>query len=210
MELPDERETFEAYLEKAVSEASLLAKQVQRCRRCNLHKMGKQPLSGAGYPLADFFLLKAQVSDSELEQGVAFAGTIAEVLRKAFEKLDLDISFVYATNAMKCCEETQKVSKNQVKACLPYLETEIEICQPRVILAMGPIPCLALQMLGHSLEEIEYKPGSIFKLRPDLQIVITYDFEKALSEENLKRRFWKDLQLAKGLIDKELAKEQNN
>jgi len=75
---------------------------------------------------------------------------------------------------------------------------------------MGPVPCLALKMMGISQEGIDYQPGSMVALRPDLQLVITCDLEQALGEENMKRRFWKDLQRAKGIIDKELAKEQDS
>ncbi len=210
MEFPDEREIFEAYLDKAASEAASLATQIQSCKRCNLHKIGKRPISGAGYPLADLFLLKGQVSESEYSEGVTFAGKIIEALRKAFEKLELEISFVYGTNAVKCYGKGKELEKSELKVCLSYLKEEIAICEPRVILAMGSIACYVLKMLGDSLEEIEYKPGGIFKLRPDLQVVVTCDLEKALSDENLKRRFWKDLQLAKALIDKEIAKEQEN
>lgn len=210
MELSDEREIFEAYLDKAASEASSLATQVQSCKRCRLHEIGKRPLPGTGYPLADLFLLKDQVSESEYSEGAAFSGRIIEVLRKAFEKLELEISFVYGTNAVKCYAKDEKISANEVKVCLPYLKDEIAICEPRVILAMGPIACCALKIMGKSLEKIEYKPGGIFKLRPDLQVIATCELEKALSDEDLKRRFWKDLQLAKALIDKEIAKEREN
>jgi len=209
VELLNEEEIFDAYLDKAISEANSLATQIEECSGCELSKNSK-PLPGAGYPLADFFLLKAQVSQLEHEAGVAFAGASVEVLKKAFERLNVDISHVYGANVIKCYRETGESDKNIIKACLRYLNVEIEICQPRVILAMGLVPCLALKMMGISQKGIDYQPGSIVALRPDLQLVITCDLEQALEEESIKRRFWKDLQRAKGIIDKELVKEQDS
>lgn len=209
MELPDEDEIFEAYLNKAVSEIGLLNERVRECHKCKLCKNGK-PFTGAGYPLADFFLLKARVSEIEHEQGVAFAGVGADILTKAFEKLDMDMAHVYGTNVIKCYSQSSEIKTNEIGACLPYLRAEIEICQPRVILAMGTIPFLALKTVNRSLEEVEYQPGKVAKLRPDLHLLITCDLDAILSEESSKRRFWKDLQLSKSIIDKELVREESS
>lgn len=210
MELPDERDILEAYLGKAASELNSLASRIENCGRCKLNKSGGRSISGAGHPLADLFLLKAQVSEQERQEDVAFAGPITDVLRKAFKKLGGDISLIYGTNVLKCYAEKKRARESEMRACLPYLRAEIEICQPRVVLAMGPVPCYALGASAVSLERIEYKPGSIIKMRPDLHAVITCDVENGLDDESSKRRFWEDLQFAQALINREIAKERDS
>jgi len=210
LELPDEQEIFEAYLDKAAFEASSLRTQIRTCKACDLHGAGKKPLPGGGYPLADLFLLKGQAGEFESAEGTAFAGETMEALRKAFDKLDLEASHIYGTNAVKCYRKGRRATENHVKACLSHLRLEIAICEPRIILAMGPIACHALMALGDSLEQIEFRPGSVFGMMPDLQVVVTSDFEKALNDVDSKRRFWKDLQLTKEIVDKRIAREQEN
>jgi DNA polymerase len=122
----------------------------------------------------------------------------------------MDMAHVYGTNTIKCYSQSLQTNTNEVRACFPYLRAEIEICQPRVILAMGTIPFLALKMLNRDLEEVEYQPGKVMKLRPDLHLLITCDLDAILSEESSKRRFWKDLQVAKSIIDKERAREKSS
>ncbi len=209
MELPSESELFEAYLGKAAYEMSSLGTRIRQCQRCVLSKE-QEPLAGAGYPLADLFLLKAQVASSECQRGVAFTGPAVEALGKAFQKLDADISQVYGTNALKCKAQEGKAGEEELKACAPYLRAEVEICQPRVILVMGPVALFALQEAYRNLGEIGYQAGTVIRLRPNLQLVLTSDLDASLMEEESKRkrRFWKDLQCAKSIVDKELAREE--
>lgn len=208
MELPREQQIFEAYLDKAASEVTSLAQRIQGCDRCDRGQHGGRPLIGAGYPLADFFLLKGQASEGEHGAQIAFSGAVAEVLGRSLKRLGSDISFVFGTNAVKCYKERSTLNENEIKACSAYLRAEIEVCQPKVILAMGPVSCRALKLMGGKLEEIEYHPGAVFKLRPDLQVVVTCEAEEALKDEEKKREFWAHLQMAKTLLDKEIAKEQ--
>lgn len=209
MELSTEAEIFEASLDKAVSETKLLAEQIKDCQECSLNRNRKKPVIGSGCPMADVFLLKECVNQQEQEEGIAFAGPMIDVLRKAFEKLDFPLSSVYGTNVIKCQKESEKIEKREIEACSNYLGTEIEICQPRVIVAMGHVSCYALGIFEQGLEEIDYKPGSIFRLRPDLHVVVTCNLEKEMDDDNSKHRFWKDLQVAKALIDKEILKERD-
>jgi len=206
--LPNEAEIFEACLDKAVSETRLLADQVESCQKCGFRINGKKPITGAGYPLADLFLLKECASQGEQKEGIAFAGPMIDVLRKAFEKLDFSISSVYGTNVIKCQKESVRIERRDIEVCSNYLRTEIEICQPRVIVAMGLASCHALGVFEQGLEQIDYKPGSIFKLRPDLHVVVTCNLEMAMDDDNSKHRFWKDLQTAKALLDKEIIRER--
>ncbi len=209
MGLPDEQEIFEAYLDKAAFESSSLRKRIHGCRACDLHGAGKKPVPGGGYPLADLFLLKGRAGEFEVAGDTAFAGETMEALRKAFDRLELDISHVYGTNAVKC-RGKGRAAENHIEPCRSHLRLEIGICEPRIILAMGPVACYALGGLGDGLEKIEFRPGSVYQMTPDLQVVVTCDFEEALSDESSKRTFWNDLRLTKEIIDKRTGREHRN
>jgi len=209
LELPNEAGIFEACLDKAIYETKLLDEQVESCTKCSWSRDSRKPIPGAGYPMADLFLLKECAGRYEQEQGVAFSGPMIDILRKAFKKLDVPLSSVYGTNAIKCLKEHEPIEKREIETCSHYLKTEIEICQPRVIVAMGSASCCALRILEQGLEEIDYKPGAVFRLRPDLHVIATCNLEKAMDDDKSKHRFWEDLQAAKALIDKEIIREHD-
>ncbi|MDP3012941.1 MAG: hypothetical protein Q8M92_01775, partial [Candidatus Subteraquimicrobiales bacterium] len=102
MNLISNERSFLDYLDKATAEMRNLNEEIKDCFACHLRSPSVEPLCGAGYPLADIFLLKSFPDEEEKDKKVAFAGRIGEVFYKAFERLNIDVSTVYGTNVLKC------------------------------------------------------------------------------------------------------------
>lgn len=198
-----ESEIFLKILEKAIGEINCLAERIRSCARCSFRKVCEQPLPGAGYPLADIMFVKGAPTKVEDSEGVAFFGRVGEALFKAFDRLNMDITDVYGTNAVKCfLPDVQSVSIEHVEACKEYLKTEIEILGPKVIVAMGPLAFTFLKSI--SLEEYEdpFSPGRVVRLRPDIQVLMTHEPELALKNPQAKREFWRDLKRLRQILGK--------
>ena len=127
------------------------------CKGCDLWKKGTQTVFGEGPRRADIMLVGEQPGDVEDEVGRPFVGPAGRILDRALEKAGLDRDQTYVTNAVKHFrwEETRgkrrihkKPSFRQVSACLPWLEAEIAIVRPRVIIALGATAAQAI--LGRS------------------------------------------------------------
>ncbi|HDP70123.1 MAG TPA: hypothetical protein ENN38_04855 [Actinobacteria bacterium] len=190
-------ELFEEYLDKAIAETLLLAKKIQTCKACRLHALCNEPLPGAGYPLADILVLKEAVTKQEDAERVAFFGEIGEALRSGFKKLGLDITDVYGTNAVKCSVPLKDINETNIKACKEHLETEIEILQPRIILAMGEFSIKALNAITPFEEENYFNPGKIINWGQGIKVIMTHSSQDALRNQTFKKEFWSALKLLK-------------
>ncbi|MDI6891701.1 MAG: uracil-DNA glycosylase [Actinomycetota bacterium] len=200
---PSPKEIFSKYLDKAIAESLSLAEEVRECKRCDLPGRGDfSPLPGSGYPLADIFLVKDFPNRLESEEGIPFFGEVGEALRRAFVTLELEVATLYGTNSIKC-HITDRVSEQQIDACSEHLKLEIEIAEPRLILAMGSLAVSTLRRaIGQGDGELSFEPGELFRPRPDIQVLVTHDPEAALKKPRLKGELWRDLKRLKELCGK--------
>ena len=118
---------------------------VQGCRGCDLYKNATQAVFGAGAKTATLMFIGEQPGDQEDLQGKPFVGPAGRMLDRALDEVGIDRSDVYVTNAVKHFKFTQrgkrrihgKPSARQVNACRPWLQAEIEIVKPRMLVALG-------------------------------------------------------------------------
>ncbi len=116
-----------------------------RCRACPLWERGTQTVFGEGPMGAPLFLIGEQPGDDEDRKGHPFVGPAGRVLDKALEAAGLSRKDAYVTNIVKHFKWIpkgklrlhQKPNAREIKACLPWLEAEINLVRPRVLVAMG-------------------------------------------------------------------------
>ena len=131
-----------------------LARAVEECRGCDLWERATQAVFGAGPATADVMLVGEQPGDREDVEGKPFVGPAGRLLDDALEQAGIDRSQTYLTNAVKhfkwVPDGTGKrrihktPSSGEVRACHPWLEEEIAVVQPRVIVALGATAAKAL------------------------------------------------------------------
>ena len=118
------------------------------CRGCELWRDATQVVFSAGPPDADVALVGEQPGDREDREGEPFVGPAGRVLADALDAAGLDAGAVYLTNAVKHFRHVELPERGKrrlhrtpavahVRACLPWLEAELEAVRPRVVVALG-------------------------------------------------------------------------
>jgi uracil-DNA glycosylase len=143
---------------------------VQGCRGCDLYKHATQAVFGEGPVPAAIMLIGEQPGDQEDKQGHPFVGPAGGILRKALSEAGIDPATVYITNAVKHFKWIpaprgkrrlhSKPSIGQVRACGPWLERELELVKPRVMVLLGATA--AQSLLGPSFR-ITKERGKVLK-----------------------------------------------
>ena len=115
------------------------AKTLGDCTRCKLHTLGrKQIVFGVGSPMADLMFVGEAPGSDENQQGIPFIGRAGQLLTKIIEAIDLSRDDVYIANVIKCRPPSNRNPEaDEVDTCEPFLFRQIDIVQPRVIVALG-------------------------------------------------------------------------
>jgi uracil-DNA glycosylase len=130
-----------------------LREAVQRCRGCDLWVNATQAVFGEGPRNAEVMLVGEQPGDQEDRQGHPFVGPAGRLLDVALEEAGIDRRRVYITNAVKHFKFVviergrrlhKKPSAGEVRACNPWLQEEIHLEKPRVVVALGATAAQAL------------------------------------------------------------------
>ena len=122
-----------------------LRQAVQSCRGCDLYAHATQAVFGEGPVSADILFVGEQPGDEEDRQGHPFVGPSGKLLDRALVEAGIDRSTVYVTNAVKHFKFEQrgkrrlhkKPSGLEIRACRPWLEAEINLIQPRILVCLG-------------------------------------------------------------------------
>jgi DNA polymerase len=115
------------------------------CHGCDLYRDATQTVFGEGAERSRLMLIGEQPGDQEDLEGKPFVGPAGRLLGKALEEAGIDRSRVYVTNAVKHFRFTmrgkrrlhEKPNAGQVRACRPWLEAEIEVVRPGMLVLLG-------------------------------------------------------------------------
>jgi uracil-DNA glycosylase len=139
------------------------------CRGCHLWVNATQTVFGEGSPSAEVMLVGEQPGDQEDRQGHPFVGPSGKLLDAALDQAGIDRSRVYVTNSVKhfkfvVIERGRRLHKKpnaaEVRACHPWLQEEIRLLKPRVIVALGATAAQALLGKQFRVTEQRGKPVS--------------------------------------------------
>jgi DNA polymerase len=144
------------------------------CKACDLYKRGTQTVFGEGPPRAEVMLVGEQPGDAEDLAGHPFVGPAGRLLDRALEEAGLDRKLVYVTNVVKHFKWEPRGKRRihakpnaaEIGACRPWLETEIALVRPHVLVCLGATAAQAL--LGRtfkvSRQRGEFVPSSLAPL----------------------------------------------
>lgn len=139
------------YLPRRVSLKSL-REAAARCRGCDLYKDATQTVFGEGKAPAKLMFIGEQPGDIEDRTGHPFVGPAGQLLRKAMVEAGIDPDATYITNAVKHFKYIVRGKRRihvkpkviEVEACEPWLEAEIKLVQPEIVVALGATAAQAL------------------------------------------------------------------
>jgi uracil-DNA glycosylase family protein len=129
-----------------------LASAATSCTACELYKRATQVVFGRGPANATLVLVGEQPGDQEDLQGAPFVGPAGEVLDRVLHEIGLDRQNVYITNIVKHFKWEPRGKRrihqtpraNEIQACRPWLEAELTLVKPRVIVCLGSTAAQAL------------------------------------------------------------------
>jgi uracil-DNA glycosylase family protein len=122
------------------------------CRACPLWQTGTQTVFGEGPSDAELMLVGEQPGDQEDLQGRPFVGPAGKLLDRALEEAEIERSTVYLANVVKHFKWTARGKRrihakpnwSEITACRPWLDAELEVVQPRVLVCLGSTAAQAL------------------------------------------------------------------
>ena len=183
----------------AARELEKIADEVCQCRKCNLGSLRTNAVPGEGNPNARIFFIGEGPGADEDAQGRPFVGRAGQLLDKVIKACGLKRSDVFIGNILKCRPpENRDPRPDEIINCLPYLQRQIEIINPEIIVALGAHAARTLLDTNKSIGQLrgqfhEYYAGLG---RPPIKLMATYHTAYLLrnySQEN-RRRVWEDMQ----------------
>jgi uracil-DNA glycosylase len=129
-----------------------LRRAAENCRACELWKPATQVVFSAGNPKAPLALVGEQPGDVEDRQGIPFVGPAGRLLQDALRDAEISTNDVYVTNAVKHFRFTERGKRRihatpqvtHIKACSPWLEAELTLVDPELIVCLGAIAARSL------------------------------------------------------------------
>jgi uracil-DNA glycosylase family 4 len=186
-----------AALQVGTMDWSALAQAVSQCQRCALHKTRTQTVFGVGSHDARWVFVGEAPGAEEDRQGEPFVGRAGQLLNAMLFALNLQRDEVYIANVLKCRPpENRDPRPEEVEQCEPYLQRQIELIQPSVIVALG-------RHAAHSLLKTELALGKLRGTRHEYHgtpLVVTYHPAYLLRSPREKAKAWADLKLAQSIV----------
>jgi uracil-DNA glycosylase family protein len=143
--------TAAAYLPDRLS-LSALREAAAQCKACDLWKTGTQTVFGEGAKKSEVMLVGEQPGDYEDREGRPFVGPAGQLLDRALEEAGIDRRLAYVTNVVKHFKWQargkrrihQKPNWAEITACRPWLEAELAVVKPEVLVCLGAVAAQAL------------------------------------------------------------------
>jgi len=135
--VPEKSGAYASNKEKALKD---LQQEIGSCRLCRLSKERKNIVFGEGNPDAELMFIGEGPGREEDLQARPFVGDAGKVLTSLIQKMGLKRSDVYIANIIKCRPPSNRdPEEDEMTTCMPFIEKQIDIIQPRIIIALGRI-----------------------------------------------------------------------
>ena len=173
--------------------------QVSQCTACALHRTRRRTVFGCGAHRADWLIVGEAPGANEDRLGEPFVGRAGKLLDAMLFALGLERDAVFITNTVKCRPPANRdPAPEETQACRHFLDRQIALVEPRVILAAGRVAAQILLESGQSLAKMR---GTVHRL-PGTQtaLVATYHPAYLLRKPIDKRKSWADLCLARSVV----------
>jgi uracil-DNA glycosylase len=171
---------------------ALLAEEVKGCTRCSLHATRKQTVFSRGTGSSGLMFIGEGPGEEEDNQGLPFVGPAGQLLDRMIGAMKIDRDAVYVCNIVKCRPpRNRKPELDEMQRCMPYLDEQITLLEPKVIVALG---ATAVQGLLGTSEGITRLRGQWKLYRGRTPVMPTFHPAFLLRQPGSKREVWQDLQ----------------
>ncbi len=176
-----------------------LAQTVSVCTRCALHDGRTQTVFGVGNRQAEWMVIGEAPGAEEDKQGEPFVGRAGKLLNSMLQAIGLERESVYIANILKCRPPGNRDPKpEEEKACRDYLERQIRLVKPKIILAVGRIAAQNLLRVDTPIGKMRGRKYEYQDL--GIPVIVTYHPAYLLRSPLEKRKAWTDLLYAKSVL----------
>jgi DNA polymerase len=169
---------------------------VASCTQCELHRSRTQTVFGVGNPDASWLIVGEAPGAEEDRRGEPFVGRAGKLLDEMLRAVGQSRDSVFIANILKCRPPNNRDPKPQeAAACRGYLDRQIELIRPDIIIAVGRIAAHNLLGTDTPVGRLRGKRHAI----GDLPLVVTYHPAYLLRSPSQKRKVWDDLCLARDI-----------
>ena len=165
---------------------------IEACHNCALGDHCTRKVPGKGNREAELMIIGEAPGAQEDRQGLPFVGRAGQLLDRMLKAIDLSSEQVYITNILKCRPPNNRdPSPEEITACQPFLQAQIRLLKPKVILSVGRISAQYLLQqhtaLGRLRQQVHRLPGT------DIPLIATYHPAYLLRNPRDKGKAWNDL-----------------
>jgi DNA polymerase len=174
-----------------------LQAEVQNCGLCGLCNTRTQTVFGTGNQQAEWMIIGEAPGEQEDKQGQPFVGAAGQLLTEMLRAIGLEREQVFIANVLKCRPPSNRdPHADEIKHCKSYWQRQIQLVQPKIILAVGRIAAQTLLETDDTVAKMRNKVHHYDKT----PMVVIYHPAYLLRSLSEKRKAWQDLQLAKQTV----------
>jgi uracil-DNA glycosylase len=213
--LQEEQETPGAVVDKAALLAPIQAR-VAVCVKCpHLAASRTQTVFGVGNPDAELMFIGEAPGADEDARGEPFVGRAGQLLTKIIAAMGFSRAEVYIANVLKCRPDMPRASSGnrpptpeEMQTCLPYLAEQIDIIQPKVLVALGATAVEGLLGTRGTMREMRGRWHS----HHETPLMITYHPSYLLRNQapSEKRKVWEDMLQVLERLERPISEKQRN
>jgi len=168
------------------------------CHKCPLADTRTNLVFGVGNHHAEVVFIGEAPGRQEDLQGEPFVGRAGQLLNKILESIEVPRDSIYITNILKCRPpENRDPTAQETALCIPYLEQQLRLIRPKVVVALGRI---AAQYLLNSAAPINRLRGKVYN-RVGSKLIVTYHPAAILRTPGLKRDTVQDMKMLRKILD---------
>lgn len=186
----------------ALTESSLekIRHQVEACKACPLHQTRTQTVFGSGNPKATLMFIGEAPGAEEDKQGLPFVGRAGKLLTRMLKAIGLTREEVYIANILKCRPpQNRDPLLEEVTQCTTHLQHQIDLIQPKLLIALGRISAHYLLNTKTALNKLR---GQVFEYH-QIPLIVTYHPAYLLRSPQDKAKAFDDLRKIISLSQKQ-------
>jgi uracil-DNA glycosylase family 4 len=171
--------------------------EIRACTACGLHASRTQAVCGVGDEAANWLVIGEAPGEDEEQVGEPFVGPAGQLLNQMLIAAGQPREQVYTANLLKCRPPNNRDPQAaEVDSCMPFLERQIRLLNPQLILLLGRVAAQNLLQTETPIDKLRGRVHQHSIAGRDIPVVVTHHPGYLLRSPAQKREAWEDLQLA--------------